>query len=78
MTLLYALVGVPVGGIVGYGGSRLLGVKDTPQAIMTFCGAVGGILGGAKSGLLGGAVGGLLGGSFAYLAIKRDEQNRIN
>lgn len=76
MTLSGALFGIPVGGIVGYGGSRLLGVNNTPQIMMIFYGSVGGILGGAKSGVVGGVVGGAVGGSLAYLAIKRDESIR--
>ncbi len=71
------MTGALIGGIIGYGGARTKH-KDysVPLILIVVLGAVGGSVGGANGGLIGGVVGGLLGGSFAYLAIKRDEQNR--
>ena len=77
MTFVGAVIGLPVGGLVSYGESRLLGVEGAQQTMMVFYGVVCGTISGAlsvaksvakngnnrvKGGVIGGVIGGLIGG----------------
>jgi hypothetical protein len=76
MTFVGAVIGLPVGGLVSYGESRLLGAEGAQQAMMVFygvvCGTISGALSVAKSvakngkngnnRVKGGVIGGVIGG----------------
>jgi hypothetical protein len=79
MTFLYSLIGIPVGGIIGYGGARTKhDDSSVPLILIVILGAVGGSVGGANGGAVGSVVGGAVGGTIGYLAVERYESIRLS